>query len=77
MRSIESIEKEIDNEIVRLIELKSEIRETMSVLNCLKNAIPISKSSYDKLCFNKEVKDDVLYYIVKPEIGKYIDSYIG
>ena len=76
MRSIESINLEIDNEIMKLINLKYDIRETINVLNVLKNAIPISRTAFDRLWISNELKNDVLYYIVKPEVGKYIDGYI-
>lgn len=77
MRSIESINLEIDNEIIKLINIKYDVHDTMSALNGLKNAIPISKTAYDRLLINNELKNDVLYYIVKPEVGKYIDGYIA
>ena len=78
---MKNIYRKIDKEIVRLINLKFEIEDTMNKIEFLKqiskNVTPISQYKYDEFLCNNMIRDDVVYIIVKKEVGQYIDGYIG
>lgn len=69
------ITNEIDSKIVELLNLKQEIEHTIYLLKAF-NAIPISKTAFNKLCDDEKIDKEAVYYIVKPEVGKYIKGYI-
>lgn len=77
---IKSIDNDIEclcNEIYYLNTIKKEVDNLISLGQSNTNIRFLSKMKYDDL-FRKALLDEqLLYYIVKPEIGQYIDGYMG
>ena len=72
----------IDEEISRLLEVKSKVLKVQRAVRPSNQQskfaiIPISKCKYDKLVSNDEINPNTLYLIVEPEIGQYIEEYMG
>lgn len=69
--------KDIDKEINKLLAIKNEVLEIQMAIKQSKIAIiPISQWKYYELASNDMLRHDTLYYIVEPEVGQYIESYI-
>ena len=69
--------KNIDNEINKLLAIKRDVLKTnLFIKQCIFNVIPISKCKFDELASDDKLKEDVIYYILEPEIGQYLENYI-
>lgn len=69
--------KNINDEINKLLDIKELIKEIEYMQQYSKFAImPMSQCKYDEFCSRNMIRNDILYYIIEPEIGQYIKGYI-
>ena len=67
----------IDDEINELLYIKKRIKEIEYIQQNTTLAIMfMSQCKYDELCSSNMIRDDILYYIIEPEIGQYIKDYV-
>lgn len=70
--------KDINLEINKLEAIKYEVDRLEMVRKSFRYPLNfISQTKYDELADNDELIKDDFYYIIEPEIGQYIEGYMG
>ena len=70
--------KNINNEIQKLLDIKEQIDDFNKMRSASSEYIvPISLAKYRELANTSKLNENALYYILKQEVGQYIDGYIN
>ena len=69
--------KNIDNEILRLLDIKEQVDDFNKMRSTSREYIvPISLAKYRELASLNKLNEDALYYVLNQEVGQYIDGYL-
>ena len=68
--------KEIEKEISRLMEIRYEVLYYKNALISNNSLRVISNDKFNQWLSENKLDKDLLYFILDPEIGQYIEGYI-